>query len=141
MSKLVEFLENTPEVDNEEYYNQVNEHINNEFPDCSFSICLDNSDLKNLDIPFTTRRKIRLIDTNISSSNYYYSNVPENIVKRMKRGIYVSQINNTPITLRHILNTLSNSKHFKGFKGRDDHRFLESINKVSEVDYELWFGS
>jgi hypothetical protein len=59
----------------------------------------------------------------------------------MKKSIYVHQIDNQSITLRQILNTLIQHKHFKGFKGKDNHCFLEGINESDPGIYLLAFGS
>jgi len=89
----------------EEYQDRLYELINLEFPDCPFSICLPEEELLRLDEPFCDSKKVKLIDGNIHSDNFYYSNVPIEIINRMKKNISVYQIDNTPITLRQILNT------------------------------------
>jgi hypothetical protein len=122
-------------------YDRYLELINEEFPHAPFSISLEPDVLLLLDQLFSNRKKIKIIDTNIHSSNYYYTNVPDEILDKMKKSIYVYQINNQPITLRHILNTLIRHKHFKGFKGKDDHCFLEGINESGPGIYSLEFGS
>jgi hypothetical protein len=122
-------------------YDRYLDLINEEFPHAPFSISLGPNELLLLDQPFSIRKKIKLIDTNITSFNYYYTNVPDEIINKMKKSIYVHQIDNQSITLRQILNTLIQHKHFKGFKGKDNHCFLEGINESDPGIYSLAFGS
>ena len=122
-------------------YDRYLELIQQEFPQAPFSISLEPDVLLLLDQPVSNRKKIKIIDTNIHSSNYYYNNVSDEILDKMKKSIYVHKLDNQPITLRHILNTLIRHKHFKGFKGKDDHSFLEGINESEPGIYSLQFGS
>lgn len=122
-------------------YDKYLELIDQEFPLAPFNISLEPDVLLQLDQPFTDRKKIKLIDTNIRTTNYYYMNLPNDKIDKMKKSIYVHQINNQPITLRQVLDTMIHHRHFRGFKGEDCHRFLEIIRETNPGNYELIFGS
>lgn len=145
-SNLLNFLRQTEEYTEEqretyEYQNTLNRLLNEEFPNAFYSICLSAEELLRLDEPMTDKKKIKLIDTNINPFNIYYSQLPLEQIQKMKKAIYVYQKDNQPITLRQVLDTMRTHRHFKGFKGEDDHIFLEGIIQISPDTYELWFGS
>lgn len=145
-SNLLNFLRETEnyteeQQETEEYQYNLSRLLDEEFPNCSFSICLSNDELFRLDEPMTNKKKIKLIDTNINPFNFYYSQLPLETIQKMKKAIFVNQIDNQPITLRQVLDTMRTHRHFKGFKGGDDHRFLERIFRVSPDTFELHFGS
>lgn len=150
VSELVKFLQENPEVDLEgeddtkydkkkfdRFYNLVQE----EFPNAPFCISFSREVFLKLDEPFTDRKSIQIMDMNISTDNYFYSHLTEEQVNKMKKTIRVKQINGQPITLRQILITMMNHRHFKGIKQLDTHIFLEEIGFIYTGMYAAHFGS
>lgn len=155
MSSLVEFLKNSKEPDepkfdengaliddhkDEEYYEKLFELTDLEFPDCPFSISLGREDLLNLDEPFTEEPVIFIKDDRTNS--YYYDNLTQSEKNEYINYTKVEQIDAKPITLRQVLNSMSEDPHYRiPAVIEDDHRFLEFFDKKTDIQYEMFFGS
>ena len=47
-----------------------------------------------------------------------------------------------PITLRQIITEMSNSEHYNNDVVKEDnHSFLESFEKTTDIEYTMFFGS
>jgi hypothetical protein len=116
------------------------DRIENEFPNCPFSISLDRTDMIRLDEPFTDENKIIIYDNRMDL--WEYSLINDDIKKKYRNKLIIRRINdNKPITLRQILEKMSKSKHYNDSFMMCDHHFLECISKCSNVLYEPGFGS
>jgi hypothetical protein len=152
MTALVEFCNKHPYLDNMEHldeetrdqiYDEYYRLIELEFPKSPFSISLGFEELKKLDEPFTDLNKIYIMDGRISNSNYYYSDTPPGIIKSLGTKLIVRSQNGNPITLREVLNTMINHRHYRIKSVREDsHMFLEMFEKTSNPSiFDTFFGS
>ena len=79
----------------------------------------------------------------LHGSNYYYSDTPLAIIKSLQHKLIVKRLNGNPITLRQILNTMINHRHYRSKVICDDpHRFLEIFEKTNVPSvFNTFFGS
>jgi hypothetical protein len=125
MTTLVQYCKN--HEDNSDI-DIVNNLLDIEFPNSPFIISLGNKNLERLDKPFTDLESINIIDSRISMFNPYYAGVYPNELVDLSDNLVVKSIDNTPITLRQILNSMINDKHYNDpVVTRDHHRFLKSF--------------
>ena len=120
-----------------EYCNKYGEDIhidilNNllliEFLNSPFSISLGIENLQRLDKPFTNLELIYIVDSRISSLNPYYLDVYPSDLYKIDNNLVIKSIDNRPITLRQILTSMINDKHYNNpVVRRDNHRFLKSF--------------
>jgi hypothetical protein len=140
------YLDDIDDLDEETrdtIYDEYYRLIDLEFPKSPFSISLGFNELKKLDEQFTELNKIYIIDGRINHSNYYYSNTPLAIIKSLATKVIVRQQNGNPITLRQVLNTMINHRHYRNKSVREDsHSFLEGFDKTNDPSiFETFFGS
>jgi len=107
-------------------YEKLCLELEQQFPNCPFDIsCID--ELYELDEIFTNEPVIFIYD---DRSNCSY--------------LKVERINGIPITLRHVINSMSNDRHYRESDVvHDDHRFLEQfiLSKHSNIQYTCFWGS
>ena len=122
-------------------YEKLCKDLDNIFSNAPFSIsCID--DIKQLDETFTEKKDIIIKDGRINKSNYYYSNLNKNELAQYTDYLVIKQKNDVPITLRQILTEMSNSTHYNNsIIMKDDHRFLEGFDKMTDIEYISCFGS
>ena len=109
----------------EEQYEEMFEEIDKLFPDANFSIDVDF--LSVLDEEFTDKKHIF-----ISNSRHCYC---WDGIDAPKQEFF--EIKGDSITYRYVLNELIRLD----FNPDCNHRFLENIDKVSDIQYSLSMGS
>ena len=151
MSKLLSFLKNTPspqhEIDvndvndiSDDFYYKMNQLIEEEFPNSPFSVALDSEDLLKLDDAFTSEKSIFIKDDRASCPVFGF---PNNDTRKngLTSHTLVKQVDDKPITLRQILNTIINVQEYKDMVKYTDHNFLEGFSKTTDIQYNTFFGS
>jgi hypothetical protein len=122
-------------------YIKLLEELDAIFPNCPFSISCIN-DIKQLDETFTEKKDIIIKDDRANEFNYYYSNLNKNELAQYTNYLVIKQKNDVPITLRQILTEMSHSTHYNNsIIMKDDHRFLEGFDKMTDIEYISCFGS
>jgi len=101
------------------YYDTVIKLIKKEFPDSPFHVSLSTNDLLQLDEPFTNENYIIII------------------TKRYQCQVLIERLDNTPITLRQILNKLINTTEYNAYTGH----FLQYFEKNNNIQYTACFGN
>ena len=109
----------------EEAASREYEFWDREFPDAAFTICLDPDDLYKI-ISFEPRIFVK---TTFVCFCYEGCNRPAEFIEIIS--------NNGVITTHDILTKLIESNFSTGC----NHNFLESIYKMNNIQYELFFGS
>lgn len=117
----------------DDYDEELSKEIEKEFPNSPFVISIDDEELVKLDEPFTDEKTIYIMDSRFDDMDYYQYDVA-----KMK----VERIDNKPITLRQILETMIKDKHYHyDMVICDCHTFLEGFRETSNTVYEAIFGS
>jgi len=150
MSPLTDFLNTDPPAlsgkknlqypydEHDEYFDKQCELVRQEFPNCPFDISLPVSELKKLDQPLTEEKLIIITD---SRPNCEYFGYPKGDPRRKTNYLYVKK-GCKAISLRQVLHAMRKSSHYIQYaEALDDHIFLESFEKKSNVQYDTWFGS
>ena len=130
----------TDTVDSDSEYEELLNKINEQFPDCPFSIsCIEN--IEELDSVFSNEPYIYIYDNRATKNNNYYLEVQDK--KQFRHYLKITRKNNQPITLRQVLLKMSKSKHYNDETIRNDfHNFLESFDKRNNSNiYVCSFGS
>ena len=125
----------------EEKFEKLYNDLDEIFPNCPFNIsCI--KDIKELDEIFTEEKTIIIKDDRASESNYYYSNIDKNNLAKYVDYLVVKQKDDKPITLRQILTEMSKSPHYNNeVISQDDHHFLETFEKKTNIEYTMFWGS
>ena len=130
----------TTDTDEEEYYENIRNRWETEFPSCPFSISLPSLYLNHLDDPFTNQPVIIILDNRIPTYFYHFWKICSKDFAKYNTGItIVKTYHNQPITLRRILNTMIKDNHYHKFML--DHHFLENFTQINNNMYHPWFGS
>lgn len=115
--------------DDSKDYEMLFNALYHEFPHCPFSIsCI--RDINELDAPFTTERTIFIFDGRASPDNYYYDGIPDSFLNLCRHFLKVESLNNNPITLRQVIQTMTDDEHYNNDIVRGDpHIFLEGFHQ------------
>ena len=118
-------------------YEKLAIELEQQFPNCPFDVsCVDL--VEELDNKFTDEPVIFIYDYR---SQYWGD---ETDTSKWCHFLKVQQIDNKPITLRHVINTMSNDEHYNDIIVKlDSHRFLEKfiLSKKSNIQYTCFWGS
>ena len=124
-----------------DWYDKLNELVQSEFPDFPFSLSLSNDNYLNLDLPFTHEKTIYIVNKPRKSS-YEFSHLNRQELNQLANYLRISSIDKKPITLRQVLQAISDSNYYRGiFRKINQHIFLEGFTKDTKLNYSLILGS
>ena len=124
-------------------FEQLTADLELAFPNCPFSIeCID--EIEELDITFTEERVIIIKDDRSMFWKYWNDDITEQEAVGHINYTVVKAPYNGNITLRTIIQTMINDKHYHNdLVLQDSHQFLEGFDKSSnsDIEYTCFFGS
>ena len=95
-----------------------------------------------MDEPFTDKKTIIVKDDRASHHSYYWANTPKNELSQFINYTIVNMVDDKPITLRQIFTEMSADPHYsRDVISQQDHRFIERINRDTDIQISFWFGS
>ena len=129
--------------ESEDEYSRLMDELDEQFPGCPFNIsCIKH--ISELDDIFSLEPVIFIHDDRANDYNYYYQELSHEEKNEYNHFLKVEMKNGKPITLRQVLDTMSNEPHYydKVVIG-DPHRFLEvfELSKHSNIQYTMYWGS
>jgi len=113
-------------------WEQLSQDLEEQFPHCPFTISCVN-DLAELDMIFSDEPVV-----------FIYDNRAEYVNRQWSNYLKVESIDDKPITLRHVINTMCNDRHYNDKAVMEDgHHFLEQfiISRKSTIQYTCYWGS
>jgi hypothetical protein len=122
-------------------YEKLFDEIEAAFPNAPFSVSISRADFNAIDEPITDEKTIFIYDNRANA--YIYSDLPPSYRERLISYLKVDQKEGAPITLRQIIQTMSDSEFYNdALIMQDDHRFLECITlRPESIQCEVFFGS
>ena len=128
---------------NEIDYSKLMEQLALEFPDCPFDIsCIDN--IEELDETFTEERVIIIKDDRANHWKFWFDNITEQEAVGHINYTVVKAPYNGNITLRTIIQTMINDKHYHNeVVIENGPHILEEFDKPnnSDIEYTCFWGS
>ena len=123
------------------WHDKLDELVESEFPDFPFSLALPNEQYLELDKPFTDKETIFIVNKPRKTS-YEFSHLNRKELNQLADYLKICSKNQTPITLRQVLNAISESDYYRGiFRKINQHIFLEGFTKDTKLNYSLILGS
>ena len=124
-------------------YHELQLQLHEIFPSCPFHIdCI--KDIDELDTVFSLEMVILIYDDRLN--HHKYCNVSDMTVSEKNKARHytvVKSMNNRPITLRQVLNTMIKDKHYNSriIEKRFSHYFLEKFIRHVNSMYETCWGN
>lgn len=122
---------------------ELMEEIDKQFQGYPFTIsCIKH--IEELDEVFTLEPVIFIHDDRANKFNYYYQDMSDEERNVYNHFLKVERIDNKPITLRQVLDEMSNEPHYYDeVVIGDPHCFLElfELSKHSNIQYSMYWGS
>ena len=123
-------------------YEELQYLLNIQFPKCPFNIdCV--RDLEELDTIFSNELVILIYDDRLNQRYYNLSEMSASQKNKLRHYTVVKSMDNEPITLRQVLNTMIKDRHYssriieKHFK----HYYLEKFIRHVNNKYETCWGN
>ena len=132
----------TASSDTEDEYEELQYLLNRQFPKCPFNIdCVRN--LEELDTIFSNELVILIYDDRLNQTYYNLSEMTVSQKNKLRNYTVVKSMNNEPITLRQVLNTMIQDRHYhsRTIEKHFSHYFLEKFIRHIDNKFETVWGN
>ena len=123
-------------------YEELQYLLNRQFPKCPFNIdCV--RDLEELDTIFSNELVILIYDDRLNQRYSDFSEMSASQKNRLRHYTVVKSMNNEPITLRQVLNTMIKDRHYSSriIERYFKHYYLEKFIRHVNNKYETVWGN
>jgi hypothetical protein len=123
-------------------YEELQYLLNRQFPKCPFNIdCV--RDLEELDTIFSNELVILIYDDRLNQRYYNLSEMSASQKNKLRHYTVVKSMNNEPITLRQVLNTMVKDRHYSSriIERYFKHYYLEKFIRHVNNKYETVWGN
>ena len=132
----------TASSESEDEYEELLYLLNRQFPKCPFNIdCIRK--LEELDTIFSNELVILIYDDRLSQRYYNLSEMSESQRNKLRHYTVVKSMNDEPIRLRQVLNTMIKDKHYhsRAIEKHFGHYYLEKFIRHVGNKFETVWGN
>ena len=132
----------TASSDTEDEHEELQYLLNRQFPKCPFNVvCVRN--LAELDTVFSNELVIRIYDDRLNQNYYNLSEMSQSQRNKLRHYTVVKSMNNEPITLRQVLNTMIQDRHYhsRTIEKHFSHYFWEKFIRHIDNKFETVWGN
>ena len=126
----------------EDEYEELLYLLHRQFPKCPFNIdCIRN--LEELDSVFSNELVILIYDDRLNQKYYNLDEMSQSQRNKLRHYTIVKSINDEPITLRQVLNTMINDRHYhsRAIEKHFGHYYLEKFIRHVGNKFETVWGN
>ena len=138
----ISMFSETASSESDDEYEELLYMLSRQFPKCPFNIdCITN--LEELDTIFSNELVILIYDDRLNQKCYNISEMSTSQKNKLRHYTVVKSMNDQPITLRQVLNTMIKDRHYhsRAIEKHFGHYYLEKFIRHIGNKFETVWGN
>ena len=138
----ISMFSETASSESDDEYEELLYMLSRQFPKCPFNIdCIRN--LEELDTIFSNELVILIYDDRLNQKYYNFSEMSTSQKNKLRHYTVVKSMNDQPITLRQVLNTMIRDRHYhsRAIEKHFGHYYLEKFIRHIGNKFETVWGN